>query len=136
MSPEHTHPSIPVWATYNAIDNPDLFQKYVWAWLEKTLKKRYQALAATQNELIVYKDHVPMLPYFHCSAGFTWTAQEKRWWSDTPYLQSRLDFKKCSSFEWHGVWLSGVWADRWARLWFSYKQIIDYYYNGLKIINI
>jgi len=137
MHPENRHPSIPLQANYNAIDDPDLFQKYVGAGLEKTLTKRYQALNATANEIPIYKWYIPILPYFHCSPWFTHKASNKRGWIDTPYLeQVTFDVSKCSDFEWHGVGMSGKGAERRAKMWFTYSQLLNYYYPGVRIGNL
>ena len=133
---ENNHPSIPNNAGYTAIDDPDFFQKYVWAWLEQTLTKRYKALNETKDKIVMYDDYLPILPYFSCSAGFTLSAQEKRWWIDTPYLKSVYDFDACDDFAGHWVWLSGKWAERLAKKWMNYEQILKYYYKGIKIAQI
>ena len=130
------HPSIDMNARYTAIDNPDFFQKYVWAWLEKTLTKRYQALNATENEIVMYNWYLPILPYFNCSAGFTLSAEEKRWWNDTSYLKSTFDFEHCNDFSGHWVWLAGKWAERFAKNWMKYDQILKYYYDWINIEKI
>ena len=139
MNPKNQHPNIPSQASYNAVDDPDIFQKYVWAWLEKTLKKWYTALSKTESKLITYNWYVPILPYFSCSAWFTYTAYEKRWWKDTPYLQTRFDVWICSDkkFSWHWVWLSWLWAERRAKnFWRSYIDILKYYYPWIEIVNL
>ena len=139
MDPSNQHPNIPSQASYNAVDDSDIFQKYVWAWLEKTLKKWYTALSKTENKLIMYNWYVPVLPYFSCSAWFTFTAYEKRWRNDTPYLQSRFDLWICSDkkFSWHWVWLSWLWAERRAKnFWRSYTDILKYYYPWIEIDNL
>ena len=123
-------------ARYTAIDNPDFFQKYVWAWLEKTLTKRYQALNATENEVVMYNWYLQILPYFNYSAGFTLSAEEKRWWNDTPYLNSTFDFEHCNDFSGHWVWLAGKWAERFAKNWMKYDQILKYYYDWINIEKI
>lgn len=133
MTPEHKHPSVPDGALYNAVDDARIYQKYVGAGLEKTLKKRYQALEETKNQIVLYDAYVPILPYFSCSAGFTRSGKEKRGWTDTPYLQSVFDVYKCSDFNGHGVGLSGKWAQRWASMGKTYDQIIQYYYPGVEI---
>lgn len=133
MNKKNNHPSLPSNAGYNAIDNPNIFQKYVWAWLEKTLKLRYQALELTKNQVILYGWYLPILPYFNCSAWFTRTAKEKFGWQDTPYLVSRADVSKCTSFNWHGVGLSGKGAQRRSKIWRKYNQIIKYYYQGVEV---
>lgn len=128
---QNSHPSIPAGASYQAIDNPDMFQKYVWAWREKTSKMSATLLDAIKNTVIMYDGYVPILPYFSCSAGFTRSAKEKRWWNDTPYLQSRLDFGACFDFNGHGVGLSGKWAQFLAEKWRTMEQIAQYYYPGV-----
>ena len=135
MTKWNTHPSISPDANYNAIDDPNFFQKYVWAWLEKTLTKRYQALDATKNQIVMYNGYLPILPYFNCSAWFTLSAEEKRWWNDTPYLKSVYDFDGCSEFAWHWVGLAWKWAERFAQQWLLYDQILKYYYDGIEIVN-
>jgi len=139
MNTSNQHPNIPSQATYTAVDSPDIFQKYVWAWLEKTLKKWYIALAKTENKLIMYNWYIPVLPYFSCSAWFTFTAYERRWRNDTPYLQSRFDLWICSDkkISWHWVWLSWLWAETRAKSFGrSYTDILKYYYPWIEIVNL
>ena len=132
----NTHPNIPTDSSYTAIDDPDFFQKYVWAWLEKTLTKRYKALEATKNQVVMYNWHLTILPYFNCSPWFTLSAEEKRWWNDTPYLKSVYDFDVCNDFAWHWVGLAWKWAERFAKQWMTYDQILKYYYDWINIENI
>jgi len=136
LNNQNVHPSIPVGANYTAIDNPDMFQKYVWAWWEKTSKMSSIALNAIKNTVILYSGYVPILPYFSCSAWFTWSAKDKWWWQDTPYLQSRIDFDACFDFKWHGVGLSGKWAQYLAQQWRDYKKILEYYYPWVEVKSI
>ena len=99
----------------------------------QTLTKWYQALNATKNEIIMYDNFLPILPYFSCSAWFTLSGKEKWWWNDTPYLKSTYDFDTCSSFAWHWVWLAWRWAEWLAKQWLTYDQILKYYYDGIEI---
>lgn len=62
------HPSIPDGVSYQAIDDPRLFQKYVGAGIEQTTPIWQAAVHDTKDELVVYEDFLPILPYFHCSA--------------------------------------------------------------------
>lgn len=133
---ENIHPSIPAGANYTAIDNPDMYQKYVWAGREKTSKMSAKVLWMIQNSVILYSGYVPMLPYFSCSAGFTWSAKDRRGWTDTPYLQARPDFVPCFDFKWHGVGLSGKWSQFLAEQWWDLKKILDYYYPGVSLTKI
>jgi N-acetylmuramoyl-L-alanine amidase len=128
------HPSIPEKALYNAIDDPRMFQKYVGAWWEQHSTLRASALSATEWKYLVYNSVLPILPYFHCSAGFTRSGNEKRGWKDTPYLASVADEEgSCGDgeFQGHGVGLSGKWASAMADAGKSVQDIIGYYYNGV-----
>lgn len=136
LNGDNVHPSVPKDASYRAIDDPDFFQKYVWAWLEQTLIKWYQALNETNNKIVMYDWYLPILPYFSCSAWFTLSAEEKWWRNDTPYLKSTYDFGSCNDFIWHWVWLAWQWAERLAKKWMNYKDILKYYYDGIEITDI
>jgi len=136
MNKENIHPNVLPDANYTAIDDPNFFQKYVWAWLEKTLTKWYQALNDTKNKIVMYDGYLPILPYFNCSAGFTLSAEEKWWWTDTPYLKSVYDFNSCDDFVWHWVWLAWKGAERFAQQWMTYDQILKYYYEWIEIKDI
>lgn len=138
LQPDNIHPSIPLWVSYNAVDDPRIFQKYVGVWLKKTLTKWYQALESTKDKVVVYDNKIVILPYFNCSALFTYSAQEKWWWNDAPYLVSKLDLWICDdkNFNGHGVWMSGKWAQLLSLLGLSYDEIIQYYYPGVMIKNI
>ena len=133
MDEAHQHPFVPNNVTYNAIDDPRMFQKYVGAGVKETLTLRSQALFATRNMVVLYDNHLAFLPYFNCSAWFTRSAQEKRWRKDTPYLQSKIDIAQCTNFNGHGVWLSGKWATILAQKWVTMKNIIQYYYDNVTI---
>lgn len=133
---DNIHPNVPKNANYQAIDDPDFFQKYVGAGAEKTLKKRAQALEATKNQVVLYQSYLPILPYFNCSAGFTVSGKEKRGWEDTPYLKSMLDFGPCSDFNGHGVGLAGQGAEVLSQYGWSYDEIIEYYYPGVGVYDL
>lgn len=136
MHPDNRHPSIPLGANYTAIDNPDMYQKYIWAGREKTSKTSAKALDLVKNSVILYSGYVPMLPYFSCSAGFTRSAKDKRWWIDTLYLQARPDFAPCFDFQGHGVGLSGKWSQYLAEQGWDLKKILEYYYPGVSLNKI
>lgn len=96
MTGKNPHPSIPDGAPYTAVDDPRIFQKYVGAAREDYGTLRQQALQTTKDMFITYRGYLPILPYFHCSAGFTWSGIEKFGWTDTPRLTSVLDVDKCT----------------------------------------
>jgi hypothetical protein len=133
MTGKNPHPSLPTGVPYTAVDDPRIFQKYVGAAREDYGILRQKALQATDDEFVTYRGYLPILPYYHCSAGFTWSWLEKFGWTDTPWLTSVLDVAICDSidFEGHGVGLSGVWAQKLASKGVPYKQILQYYYPGV-----
>jgi SpoIID/LytB domain protein len=133
LDPAHRHPSIPEWTNYNAVDDARIFQKYVWAGVDSTLKLWKPALESTKNQIVTYNNNLAFLAYFSCSAGFTWSAKEKRWLQDTPYLTSVYDPAPCKDFNGHGVWLAGNGATALAKDGKTYEQIIQYFYPGVTI---
>lgn len=128
------HPSIPQGASFQAIDSPEMFQKYVGEGAEKTLIKWYQAIEETKNLMVMYEWFLPILPYFSCSAGWTLSAEEKRWWKDTPYLKSVFDFSSCKDFNGHWVGLAGQGAEYFAKQWMKAEEILDWYYDGIEVV--
>jgi len=131
---KNIHPSIPKNSSYNAIDDPRVFQKYVWAWYEKTSKRWSKILKETKNTYLVYENYIPILPYFSCSKWFTFSAKQKFHRIDTPYLVNNIDLAKCDKFYWHWVGLSWKWAQFLAKKWFKVKQILQWYFPGVKIV--
>lgn len=136
LDPTNRHPSIPTWVTYNAVDDARIFQKYAGAGVGDTLTLWTKALKATKGQYVMYTNTLAFLPYFSCSAGFTRSAAEKWWWSDTPYLKSVLDSDYCSKFDGHGVGLAGKGASSMARNGATHDQIIKYYYPGVNIVTM
>lgn len=135
LDPAHKHPNIPVWATYNAVDDARIFQKYAGAGIDSTLKLRKSALEYTKHQVVMYNNNLAFLPYFSCSAGFTRSASEKYWWTDTPYLTSVYDPAPCKDFSGHGVGLAGNGASQLAKDGDTYEQIIQHFYPGVTIQN-
>jgi len=131
---KNVHPSIPKQATYNAIDDPRSFQKYVWAGYERTAKQWKKVLKDTENLYIVYDNYIPILPYFSCSVWFTFSAKQKFGRIDTPYIKNNLDLPLCKKFYGHGVGLSWKWAEFLAKKWLKMKQILQWYFSGVKVV--
>ena len=131
------HPSIQEGVSYDAIDDPRLFQKYVGAGIEQMTPKWQAAVQDTKDELVVYDNFLPILPYFHCSAGFIRSGKERFGRTDTPWLQTKLDVDHCPTgkFDGHGVGLSGDGAEKLAQRGVSYKEILQYYYEGIEIVS-
>lgn len=136
MNKKNVHPSIPENSTYNAIDDPRIFQKYVWAWYEKTSKNWSKVVKFLEDKYLFYNDYIPILPYFSCSPWFSYSAKQKFWRVDTPYLKNSIDLWKCEKFYGHWVWLSWKWAEYLAKKWFDYKKIINWYFPWVEVENL
>jgi len=138
LDKSNTHPSIPEDSFYNAIDDPRMFQRYFGAWFRVYGKQWMQALEETTWLYVVYDNYVPVLPYFHCSAGYTRSAKDAFWRQDTPWLQSRLDLAICETnwFQGHWVGLSGDGAEAMAQAWMTYEDILQWYYDGIDIVSL
>jgi hypothetical protein len=91
LNKQNQQPSIPKNSIYNAIDDPRIFQKYVGAGYEKTSKLWSKVLIDMKNQYILYDNYIPILPYFSCSPGWTFSAKQKFGWVDTPYLVNNID---------------------------------------------
>jgi len=119
---------------YDASDDPDIFQKYLGYGYELRSPNFVKAVQATSGEVVTYKDDLVKTPYFSQSDGRTRSAQEVWGWNNTPYLQSVED-PYCIGLEMkgHGVGLSGFGAEKAAENGKTYREIIDYYYQGVKV---
>ncbi len=122
--------------TYNLTDSPEINQKYVGAWF-KTISNKWNLATSTLQDKYIYHDNaIAILPYFNCSAWFTYDA-DRFGWTDAPYLQSVIDiYGICEGgkwFNWHWVGMSWKWANWLAKAWYTYKDIINYYYDDVDI---
>ncbi len=69
---KNVHPAIPAGSDYNAVDDARIFQKYGGYGVEESMPQRKAVIDSTYNDLLLYNDAIPIVPYFSCSAGFTW----------------------------------------------------------------
>lgn len=119
---------------YDGSDNPAEFQKYLGASLGDRSPDWKKALAATEGQLLYFKNEVVKPPYHTCSGGQTTSAKEKWGWTTTPYLIS-VDDPGCAGKPraGHGVGMSGGGAQYFAEQNWSYKNILKYYYPGTEV---
>ncbi|MCS6982579.1 MAG: N-acetylmuramoyl-L-alanine amidase [Candidatus Absconditabacterales bacterium] len=132
LDDRNRHPSIPANAPYNAIDDPDYFQKFVGAGVVDTLKLRPRAVADTQYTIMHINNRIVLFPYFSCTPGFTLPASFKWGWTDAPYLKMVLDPAPCNEFVGHGVGLSGQGARALLRMGVNYRDVLRYFYHGVQ----
>lgn len=137
------------WEDYDWVDDPDSFQNYLWYGFEKRSPNISKIVEETKDLTITYKWTLIKPWYFsksdwktisyldYCNIKLSETK-----WKDFclkeslkyPYLKSVSDPGGIwLSRDWHGVWLSWIWATYLAERWWWYKMIIEYF---LKWVNV
>ena len=133
------------WEYYDASDDPNVFQKYLWAWYENRSPKWQESLKQTKWEILQYNWEILKAAYFSCSNWKTRTIKEAWWGSEyfnkvIEVYQSVNDilWKDMTRYRrgqcWHWVWLSWLWAENMGSNWNSYKMILHYYYQNVDIV--
>ena len=133
------------WEFYDWVDDPNVFQKYLWYWLEERSPNITKYVNETQWKIITYNSKIIKPWYFsssnwktlsfyeYCTIRYSNTVcsiESKKY----PYLQSVVD--KWGDWllkRWHGVWISWVWVSYFAERWWTYDMIIKYF---LKWVNV
>ncbi len=129
---------------YDGSDSPDVFQKYLGYNYSLRSPEWQTALQETKDEVLTYNDEILRTAYFSCSNGKTKTPVEAGWNSE--YYSKVSDVYKSvdDSFGMdkgrfsggqcgHGVGLSGSGAKALADQGKDYKEILNYYYQGVEI---
>lgn len=133
------------WKNYDWSDDPNVFQKYLWAWYELRSPKWQLALSETKWEILRYNWEILKSAYFSCSNWKTKTPTQAWWKSD--YFENKVSsvyqsvndeyWKDMDRYRkklcWHWVWLSWAWAETLWKMWWSYKKILYYYYQEVRI---
>lgn len=130
---------------YNAADSPAIFQKYLGYSFEERAPKWQQVLIDTEGEVVLMGDEVLRAAYFSCTDG----SRTKSWdevWPENEYFQkfgdafqsvndplgddpTREGMTACG----HQVGLSGYGATQKAKAGEGYRDIIQYYYQGVEV---
>lgn len=132
------------WEIYDWSDDPNSFQKYLWAWYELRSPLWQKALQDTKWEILRYNWEILKSAFFSCSDWKTRTPAEVRWDSEyfkevSAVYQSVNDeyWKDMDRYrKWlcgHWVWLSWAWAEALWKMWWSYSKILYYYYQDVRI---
>lgn len=132
---------------YDGSDNPAEFQKYLGYNYE--LRGNMPAAAeATRGVVATFDGKVVKTPYFTSSGGRTRTAAEAKWKvADFPFVVSVEDPWSCGgtladsakklrcpeNARGHGVGASGTGMTGLARAGQTYAEILEYFYDGLKL---
>ena len=131
---------------YDASDDPNVFQKYLWYWLEKRSPNINRIVDETKWQVITYKWKMIKPWYFSSSNWKTLSFYEycilkysnmvcSLKARNYPYLQSVVD--KWSDWmvkRGHGVWISWAWVTYFAEKWWTYDMIIKYFLKWVEIM--
>ncbi len=129
------------WEFYDWSDDSDVFQKYLWYWLELRSPRINKIVDETENQIITYNWKIIKPWYFSQSSGKTMSyldyckqnnAKCSSW--DYPFLTSVFDpgsVWKTKSGHW--VWISWAWATYLASKWWTSEMIVKYYLNWVSL---
>ncbi len=124
---------------YNLDDDPNSSQKYLGYGYESRSPNVSAAALATAGEVVTYNGKTVITPYFTSTDGTATKSAESVWgWTNTPWLVSVSDASctTSTSFQGHGVGLSGCGATAMANSGKTFEDIIRYYYKGVDIQKI
>jgi peptidoglycan hydrolase-like amidase len=145
---------------YDLEDDPNSSQKYLWYWYQQRNEERVNVVNETNWKVLTYKDNnwkdqSFIAPYSTCTKrNENWelkrkTLEQASWNDETIWdlhkfginiIQATEDpYWECDSKQsaWHQVWLSWNWSEVLAsQHWYTYDQIINYYFKNVTIKKI
>lgn len=133
-----------VWEWYHASDDPNVFQKYMWYWLEERSPKINKIVDETKDLIITYNWDLIKPWYFSSSNWYTTSfidfCKQSKWVVDCknpekfPFLVWVKDlWVNSQEKNWHWVWVPWTWVQYFSEKWWNYNMIIKYF---LKWVNI
>jgi len=134
------------WELYDWVDNPSVFQKYLWYWLEERSPIVSKMVDETKGQIISYNWELIKPWYFSNSEWKTLSFYDYctiRYSDEVcykqsikyPYLQSVIDtWSKWKIKAWHWVWISWAWAKYFAERWWIYDMIIKYFLKWVEVL--
>ena len=131
---------------YDWADDPEVFQRYLWYWLEMRSPNINKIVEETKWQLITFNWDLIKPWYFsnsnwktisyydYCHLKYTddvCIKEAKKY----PYLQSVVDkWSQWKTTLWHWVWISGAWVKYFALKWWTYDMIIKYYLKWVEVL--
>ena len=117
-------------ALYDLEDSPKTSQLYLGYEWEKYHPDQKKLIKTTQGQVITYEKKPVIGPYFTQSSGWSSDA----WQHQYPWTKAQeLTYDKGLDQKGHGIGLSGNTARMLAKEGKSYKEIINYFFEGIKI---
>lgn len=134
------------WEFYDWVDNPDIFQKYLWYGLEERSPNINKIVDETKWMLITYNWELIKPWYFSNSDGKTMSFYDyciirysdeicSKEAKKYPYFQSVVDkWSEWKTKAGHWVGISWAWVSYLASKWWSYDMIIKYFLKWVDIL--
>ncbi len=133
-----------IWEWYDANDDPNIFQKYLWFGIEKRSPKVDKLVDQTKDLVITYDWKLIKPWYFSVSnwktVSFLDYCKNHKWIPDCrypqkfPFLLWVMDpgwiWKKQI---WHWIWVSWTWIQYFANKWWNFDMIIKYFLKWIEI---
>lgn len=134
------------WKYYDWIDNPDVFQKYLWYSLESRSPNINKIVKETEWKIITYNwkiikpwyfsnsDWKTLSYYDYCIIRSTENVclQES---AKYPFLQSVEDkWSEWKNISGHWVWISWAWVSYFAKKGWTYDIIIKYFLKWVEVL--
>ncbi len=135
------------WEWYDGSDDPNVFQKYLWFWLEKRSPNVNEIVEETKDLVVTYNWVLIKPWYFSSSNGATTSffdfCKTAKWVPDCsypkkfPFLAWVVDnwwiWKKRA---WHWVWVAWTWVQYFSERWWNFFMIIKYFLDWVEIKKI
>lgn len=133
------------WEWYNWSDNPGVFQKYLWYWLEQRTPKVAEIVDLTKWQILTYDSKIIKPWYFSSSNWKTLSFYDyciKKYSNKIcsesskkyPYLKSVKDnWWIWKEVRWHWVWMPWTWVSYYANKWWNAELILKYFYPWVEI---
>jgi len=133
-----------VWEWYDASDNPNIFQKYLWFWLEKRSPKINKIVEETKDLVVTYNWDLIKPWYFSSSnwktISFIEYCKKASWVPDCKHPE-KFPFLLWVKDYWgiwktrtgHWVWVPWTWVEYFSNKWWTFDMIIKYFLKWVKI---
>lgn len=134
------------WEWYDASDDPDVFQKYLWYGLELRSPNINKIVDKTQDMVITYENDIIKPWYFSKSTWKTLSFLEyceKNMWDDSyckteslkyPFLVSNIDlWGSWDENMWHWVWVPWTWIRYFSERWWTSSMILKYFLKWVSL---
>jgi hypothetical protein len=132
------------WEWYDGSDNPNVFQRYLWFWLEQRSSEVNKVVEETKD-LVVTFDWELIKPWYFSSSDWKTTSfidycRNAKWIPDCsspekfPFLVWVVDnWWTWKDKKWHGIWVPWTGVQYFSDRWWSFYMIIKYFLRGTEI---